>query len=82
MYEEFLREKRYLLNVSERTLSWYELALRSLPHPNPDEREVKDVVIRMREGWHQANLRTIRRHCTTSASPSNKGRRANFHMQN
>lgn len=49
MYEEFLREKRYLLNVSERTLSWYKLALRWLPHPNPDEREIKDVVIRMRE---------------------------------
>ena len=36
MYEDFLREKRYLLNVSEAILTWYEQALRWLPNPNPD----------------------------------------------
>jgi len=49
MYEEFLREKRYLLNVSERTLTWYEQALRWLPHPHPDQQQLKEIVVRMRE---------------------------------
>jgi integrase/recombinase XerD len=49
MFEEFLKERRYLNNVSEHTLEWYTLALKWLPNANPTEAELKQMVIRMRE---------------------------------
>ncbi len=53
-FESFLREKQYLQNVSPNTLSWYRHALKWLPSENPDERGLKDMVIRMREAGLKA----------------------------
>jgi integrase/recombinase XerD len=48
-FEQFIKERRYLGNVSERTLEWYELAFKWLPSENPTKSELKQTVIRMRE---------------------------------
>lgn len=48
-FELFIRERRYLLNVSENTVSWYACALKWLPSESPTQPELKDVVMRMRE---------------------------------
>jgi integrase len=48
-FDQFLKERRYLGNVSERTIEWYEQAFKWLPNENPTEAEVKHAVITMRE---------------------------------
>jgi site-specific recombinase XerC len=48
-FEQFLKEHRYLNNVSERSIEWYKLAFKWLPNENPSESELKQTVIRMRE---------------------------------
>jgi integrase/recombinase XerD len=53
-FTSFLREKQYLENVSTNTLRWYKHALKWLPSENPGERELKDMVIRMREAGLKA----------------------------
>jgi len=48
-FEQFLKERRYLGNLSERSIEWYEQAFKWLPNENPTEAELKQTVIRMRE---------------------------------
>lgn len=48
-FQEFIIEKRLLLNVSPCTVSWYTHALKWLPSENPSPLELKSMVIRMRE---------------------------------
>ena len=48
-FELFIRERRYLLNVSHHTVSWYTCALKWLPSESPTQDQLKDVVMRMRE---------------------------------
>jgi integrase/recombinase XerD len=45
----FIRERRYLHNVSDATVSWYTHALNWLPSSAPSQVELKEVVLRMRE---------------------------------
>jgi integrase/recombinase XerD len=45
----FIRERRYLHNVSPATVSWYTHALNWLPSEAPTQDELKAVVLRMRE---------------------------------
>lgn len=53
--DEFIKERRYLLNVSEHTVSWYKHALyKWLPGDSPSEPELKSMVIRMREAGLKA----------------------------
>ena len=47
MYEDFLKEKQYITNVSPATLEWYKLALNWLPN-KITERSLKDAVVKMR----------------------------------
>ena len=47
-FEQFIREKRYLSNVSQRTIEWYENSLKWLNSPDPTQDDLKDAVIRMR----------------------------------
>src|SRR5579872_26715 len=47
-FEEFLREKQYVMNVSPSTLRWYGQALRWFPSEHPTQPEVQEMVIRMR----------------------------------
>ncbi|MGD0629013.1 MAG: site-specific integrase [Terracidiphilus sp.] len=48
-FTEFVRERRYLHNVSPATVSWYTHALKWLPSESPTQAELKDTVLRMRE---------------------------------
>lgn len=48
-FSDFLKEKQFLENVSTNTMRWYKHALKWLPNENPDERALKQMVIRMRE---------------------------------
>jgi integrase/recombinase XerD len=49
-FQQFLRERRYLGNISERSIEWYSLAFKWLPNEAPDEPALKECIIRMREG--------------------------------
>jgi integrase/recombinase XerD len=48
-FDEFIRERRYLQNVSSATVSWYSHALKWLPCESPTQEQLKDTVLRMRE---------------------------------
>jgi integrase/recombinase XerD len=47
-FEQFIQERKYLRNVSPRTLEWYAESFRWLGNPAPDEAALKDFVMRMR----------------------------------
>jgi integrase/recombinase XerD len=47
-FEQFIQERKYLRNVTPRTLEWYGEGLRWLVNPSPDEAALKDFVMRMR----------------------------------
>ncbi len=47
-FEQFIKERRYLANVSPRTIEWYEQSLHWLSNPAPDVAALKDFVMRMR----------------------------------
>src|SRR5690349_574755 len=49
MFEEFIKERQYLTNVSPRTVQWYKESFKWLDNPNPTEKDLKAFVIRMRE---------------------------------
>jgi integrase/recombinase XerD len=48
MFDEFMKERQYLQNVSPRTLEWYKQSFRWLGIEKPTESELKEFVIRMR----------------------------------
>jgi integrase/recombinase XerD len=48
-FSDFIRERKYLANVSPATISWYKHAFKWLPSESPTQAELKDVVLRMRE---------------------------------
>jgi integrase/recombinase XerD len=48
-FEQFIRERQYLHNVSPATVSWHTHNSKWLPSESPTEDELKQVVIRMRE---------------------------------
>ena len=48
-FAAFVRERRYLHNVSPSIASWYTHALKWLPSESPSKDELKDAVMRMRE---------------------------------
>lgn len=48
-FEQFIRERRYLQNVSPRTIEWYENSFRWLPTETPNQEDLNSAVIRMRE---------------------------------
>lgn len=47
-FEQFIQERKYLLNVSPATLDWYKHSLKWLPTASPSQDELKDTVLRMR----------------------------------
>jgi integrase/recombinase XerD len=49
MFEQFIKERQYLQNVSPRTIQWYRESFKWLGNPNPSRADLKDFVIRMRE---------------------------------
>ena len=40
-FEQFLRERRYLGNISERSVEWYNWALKWLVNESPDDAALK-----------------------------------------
>jgi integrase/recombinase XerD len=54
-HEEFLQQRQYLQNVSHRTMEWHRQSLKWLALPNPDEGDLKNVVIRMRKAGLKAS---------------------------
>lgn len=48
-FDEFIRERKYLHNVSSNTVAWYTHAFHWLPSESPTQEQLKDVVLRMRE---------------------------------
>jgi hypothetical protein len=63
-FERFLSERRYLQNVSARTIEWYRAALQELNDPQPNQQALKLFVIRMRERGLKATS------CTLAFKPS------------
>ncbi|MGB8014163.1 MAG: site-specific integrase [Terriglobales bacterium] len=47
-FSAFVRERRYLTNVSAATLEWYKHSFKWLPSESPSPEELKDAVVRMR----------------------------------
>ena len=48
-FTQFIKERRYLTNVSPRTIEWYEQSLRWLNTESPTDADLKSVVIAMRQ---------------------------------
>lgn len=48
-FEQFIQDRRYLTNVSPATIEWYKQSLRWLNNSAPDEAELKDFAMRMRD---------------------------------
>jgi integrase/recombinase XerD len=48
-FEQFVRERQFLSNVSASTLEWYKHSFKWLPSESPSQNELKDAVLRMRE---------------------------------
>jgi integrase/recombinase XerD len=53
-FQQFIRERQYLHNVSPRTLEWYENSFRWLPCEDPTQAQLNEVVIQMRERGRKA----------------------------
>ena len=49
MFEQFIRERQFLHNVSPRTIEWYRESFKWLNVPDPNKADLKSFVIRMRE---------------------------------
>jgi len=53
-FEQFIRERQYLNNVTAATVEWYEYSFKWLPSEFPTADDLKNVVIRMREKGRKA----------------------------
>ena len=48
-FEQFIRERQFLTNVTPATIEWYRNSLKWLPSESPSQADLRDVVLRMRE---------------------------------
>jgi integrase/recombinase XerD len=53
-FEQFIKERQYVTNVSASTVEWYEQSLKWLNIESPTEADIKAVVMRMRDGGLKA----------------------------
>jgi hypothetical protein len=72
-FEQFIKERTYLKNVSRRTIEWHEQSLKWLKTEEPTEDELKACVMRMREAGLNASsvnccLRSINAYLKWSGS--------------
>src|SRR5258708_4863040 len=49
MFERFVKERKYLKNVSARTIDWYGESFKWLGNEDPSQSDLNDFVIRMRD---------------------------------
>ena len=73
-FEQFIRERQYLHNVTPATVSWHTHNLKWLPSESPTEDELKQVVLRMREKGLRATgcnsaIRSINAYLKWAGSP-------------
>jgi hypothetical protein len=54
-FERFIQERKYLKNVTPRTIEWHEQSLRWLGVEDPTEGDLRDFVVRMREAGLKAS---------------------------
>ena len=48
-FQQFIRERRILNNVTQSTVEWYENSFKWLPCESPSQQQLNDAVARMRE---------------------------------
>jgi|SRR5579862_9909142 len=61
-FEEFIRERKSLENVTVGTTEWYRRCLKWLPCENPAQEDLKDLVLRMRQkGLKETGVNTVLR---------------------
>jgi integrase/recombinase XerD len=62
VFEQFIREKKFITNVSEATAWWYEQALQRLKNPDPTADDLKQLVIDLRsKGVSASSINSWRR---------------------
>ena len=73
-FQNFVRERKYLKNVSPRTIEWYEESFKWLGTENPSKDDLTDFVVRMRDkGLSSAScnnrIRAVNAYLTWRCSP-------------
>jgi integrase/recombinase XerD len=73
-FQQFIRERQYLTNVSPATIEWYIHAFKWLHTESPSQDELKDAVLRMREKGLKATgcnsaIRAINAYLKWNGSP-------------
>jgi integrase/recombinase XerD len=76
-FEQFIRERQLLSNVTPSTVEWYKNSLKWLPSESPSQENLKDTVMRMRERGLKATgcncaLRAINAYLHWSAGTERK----------
>ena len=76
-FSQFIRERKYLSNVSPATVEWYTHAFKWLPSDSPTPDQLKDTVMRMREKGLRATgansaIRAINAYLHWTANPNIK----------
>jgi integrase/recombinase XerD len=54
-FEQFIRERQYIQNVTPATVTWYRNSLKWLASENPSQQELTDAVLQMREKGRRAS---------------------------
>ena len=61
-FEQFIRERQYLTNVTPATIEWYRRCLKWLPSECPTQPDLRATVLRMREkGLKETGVNTVLR---------------------
>ncbi len=73
-FEQFIRERQFISNVSPATVDWYRQSLKCLPSENPTADDLKTTVIGMRERGRKAtgcnsSIEAINAYLKWSGSP-------------
>ncbi|HUB20590.1 MAG TPA: site-specific integrase [Acidobacteriaceae bacterium] len=61
-FEQFIRERQYLTNVTPATVEWYRRSLKWLPSESPTQAGLRDVVLKMRsKGLKESGINCVLR---------------------
>ncbi len=61
-FEQFIRERQYLTNVTPATIEWYRRCLKWLPSESPTQEDLRSTVLRMRQkGLKETGVNTVLR---------------------
>jgi hypothetical protein len=76
-FEQFIKHRQYLLNVSHLTIRWYRHAFKWLPSENPTQEQLDAVVLQMRESGLSRQAGTRRHEPSTRIFTGRATLRAN-----